>query len=418
MEVVKVSEGEVFLSAVMIVKNEERHLERCLSSIVNIVDEIVIVDTGSTDKSIKIAESFGARIFHHPWENDFSLHRNQSLKYARGKWVFVIDADEEVILKPETEKNTLKKWLKNKIPKDYDAVALLLKDVQKNIDIMTMNTARIFRKGKVRYEGIVHNKPMLVNNKHGERSIFCSYFHLNHYGYDLTPEQKKVKRQRTEGLLFARLKKDPKDYECYFYLAQIYAEAGEKKEAASAGEKYLENKNSPNMKAFNESIYFTLVHIYMKMGNMDRVKYWLNEGLKIIPDDLDLNLSLVEYGVWSKRIEIIQIAATKFHAIYQHQRNNPAFGGRRFQYASSEEAHAYCMFHLCRTQIQLGMKVLGELYTKILPNTPDEFRNGMTKDLEAQLKNVGFHPQFIKKEDTVSSIGVRQKRKLNFGGVV
>jgi glycosyltransferase involved in cell wall biosynthesis len=80
----------------MIVKNEEACLERCLKSVCDHVDEIIIVDTGSTDGTVEIAKSYGARIYHHPWENDFSKHRNQSLSYATGGWIFQLDADEEL----------------------------------------------------------------------------------------------------------------------------------------------------------------------------------------------------------------------------------------------------------------------------------------------------------------------------------
>lgn len=81
----------------MIVKDEEQQLGRCLKSAISFVDEIIIVDTGSTDQTCEIATSYGARIYHHPWEGNFSKHRNQSLEYARGRWIFQLDADEELV---------------------------------------------------------------------------------------------------------------------------------------------------------------------------------------------------------------------------------------------------------------------------------------------------------------------------------
>ena len=85
------------VSACMIVRNEEAHLARCLQSIAGLVDDIVIVDTGSTDSTVEIARSFGAQVSFEGWCDDFSHHRNQSLDRASGKWLFVIDADEEVV---------------------------------------------------------------------------------------------------------------------------------------------------------------------------------------------------------------------------------------------------------------------------------------------------------------------------------
>jgi glycosyltransferase involved in cell wall biosynthesis len=80
----------------MIVRNEERHLASCLASLEGVVDEIVVVDTGSTDDSVDIANGHGARVFHHLWADDFSTPRNVSLDHARGRWLLLIDADERL----------------------------------------------------------------------------------------------------------------------------------------------------------------------------------------------------------------------------------------------------------------------------------------------------------------------------------
>ena len=84
------------ISLCMITRNEEEFLSKCLTSVKELVHEIIIVDTGSTDRTIEIAESFGARIYQHAWEDDFSKHRNQSTSYATGDWILIIDADEVI----------------------------------------------------------------------------------------------------------------------------------------------------------------------------------------------------------------------------------------------------------------------------------------------------------------------------------
>ena len=80
----------------MIVRNEGWILSRCLASVRALVDEIIVVDTGSTDQTVEIAESFGARVYHATWENDFSKARNISLQHATKDWILVLDADEEI----------------------------------------------------------------------------------------------------------------------------------------------------------------------------------------------------------------------------------------------------------------------------------------------------------------------------------
>ncbi|MEQ8536303.1 MAG: tetratricopeptide repeat protein [Coleofasciculus sp. D1-CHI-01] len=87
------------LSLCMIVKNEEASLPQVLESVQPVVDEMVILDTGSSDRTIDIATDYGARVYHFQWCNDFSAARNDALRYVRGKWVLVLDADE--VLTPE-----------------------------------------------------------------------------------------------------------------------------------------------------------------------------------------------------------------------------------------------------------------------------------------------------------------------------
>ena len=84
------------LSLSMIVKNEEKFLEDCLRSVEGVVDEMVIVDTGSTDRSRDIAERFGARVFSWAWSGDFSAARNECLRHVSGDWVLYMDADERL----------------------------------------------------------------------------------------------------------------------------------------------------------------------------------------------------------------------------------------------------------------------------------------------------------------------------------
>lgn len=84
------------LSVCIITKNEESNIGRCLSSIRRIANQIIVVDTGSIDKTKTIAASYGAEVYEHVWNNDFSKARNKSLEYARGDWVLFLDADEEL----------------------------------------------------------------------------------------------------------------------------------------------------------------------------------------------------------------------------------------------------------------------------------------------------------------------------------
>src|SRR5687767_11282614 len=86
-----------FLSLSMIVKNEEAALDACLRSARALCDELVVVDTGSTDRTVEIAERHGARVLHFAWCDDFAAARNFALDHTNGEWVLHLDADETAI---------------------------------------------------------------------------------------------------------------------------------------------------------------------------------------------------------------------------------------------------------------------------------------------------------------------------------
>lgn len=84
------------INLVMIVKNEERSLKRCLEAVKPLVDRMIVVDTGSYDRTREIAEKMGAEVYDFVWNNDFSAARNFALEQSDGDWNLVLDADEYV----------------------------------------------------------------------------------------------------------------------------------------------------------------------------------------------------------------------------------------------------------------------------------------------------------------------------------
>src|SRR3989344_2193313 len=99
------------ISLCMITKNEEKYLGQCLDSVKELVDEIIILDSGSTDKTKEIAKKFKAKMLDFKWNDDFSEARNESLKHATKDWILVLDAD-EIIEKDDLEK--IKEIVKDK----------------------------------------------------------------------------------------------------------------------------------------------------------------------------------------------------------------------------------------------------------------------------------------------------------------
>lgn len=202
------------ISVCMMVKNEEEFLPRCLSSIKSLADEIIVVDTGSTDKTIGIAERFGCRVHKFPWSGDFSAARNESLKYAQCDWVFIIDADEE-LAPGETDKV---RFFINRPDAELLSISVYNKSLETGVVSSFLPSIRLFRRSlNLRYFGIVHNRLHLPDGA----SVARSDVSLFHYGYDLSPEKLSQKIARSRALLEQQLEQTPDDIYANFNLAQL-----------------------------------------------------------------------------------------------------------------------------------------------------------------------------------------------------
>ncbi|MGB9591810.1 MAG: glycosyltransferase family 2 protein, partial [Candidatus Kryptoniota bacterium] len=87
---------DIVISVCMIARDEEEYISKSIASVRKYVDEIILLDTGSKDRTTEIARSSGAKVFNANWEGNFAAARNESIRHAKGKWIFVLDADEEL----------------------------------------------------------------------------------------------------------------------------------------------------------------------------------------------------------------------------------------------------------------------------------------------------------------------------------
>lgn len=148
------------ISLVMIVKNEERSLEECLRRAIPLVDEIVIADTGSTDRTKAIAQAMGARIYDYGWTDDFSAARNFALDHSTGEWNLVLDGDE--YLRPCT-RTLFEQAVMRNVQRFGDRWmgAVTRFDVYPDGEEESMSVTSIPRllPAGVRYTGIIHEQP-------------------------------------------------------------------------------------------------------------------------------------------------------------------------------------------------------------------------------------------------------------------
>lgn len=212
----------MILSIAMIVRDEEKYLEKTLSALKplmsKIESELIIVDTGSVDKTVEIARKYTDKVYFKSWTGNFAEMRNESIKYATGEWILILDADEELI-----EFDKFIDFINSEKSKTYKTGVVKLRNfVNEDLrDIIESPMPRLFKNEKdFKYECRIHEQPLFkkpVYNPLGGIMVF------NHYGYiyeDESIRQKKMKRN--EELLIEELKENPNDPYMNYQLGQNY----------------------------------------------------------------------------------------------------------------------------------------------------------------------------------------------------
>ncbi|HAJ27396.1 MAG TPA: hypothetical protein DCG53_09175 [Syntrophus sp. (in: bacteria)] len=323
------------ISLCMIVKNEEACLGRCLESVCNYVDEIIIVDTGSTDGTVGIAESYGARIYHHPWEKDFSKHRNQSLSYAKGKWILQLDADEELFA---GDGPRLRKIIRQDKADFYHC---RFHDINKDSSIHgVFYLVRLFRNGMgMTYARKVHNQ-LLTSGREAYSDI-----RVKHYGYDLSPEAMEAKHLRTTTLLKEMLAADPEDAYCLYQLATSYSMHREPEKVIEYGEKVLELRRH---KCMNNDYFLTAFHTiaqaYYALNRLEEVERLCREALAIYPNHLDVYHLLASIYFEKQDYEESRKMCLSFLEVHETLKRNPSLMG-----------NTYCHSFTLRHKIYFGL---------------------------------------------------------------
>jgi glycosyltransferase involved in cell wall biosynthesis len=215
------------ISAAMIVRDEEALLPDCLRSIGDEVDEIVITDTGSSDRTCDIASAFGARVLSRPWDDDFAAARNHSLNAATGDWILYIDADErlEVVKRGE---------LKQVVTTNPGSAAILVQ-FQPRAGFTTYLEARLFRRDpRIRFSGRIHERiwPQVeVLCAEENLSVARCTTRLTHIGYDGDLSHK---YRRNLPLLERAVIEGPERVYCWWHLGDTLAALGRRTEAETA----------------------------------------------------------------------------------------------------------------------------------------------------------------------------------------
>lgn len=245
------------ITALLIVKNEEEHLPRCLGALSGKIDEIVVVDTGSNDRTKEIAAEHGAVIADLEWKDDFAAARNFALEHATGDWILDLGADEEVtseaiaILREITNKHSS---LEN--TDKHPFYTMLINDTHSG---STTKMIRFWRAHPdIRFFGAVHERPRLVEGSKLVISVEDSSAMILHYGYHekSTPE----KSERNIRILKKALENEPDNGEYHYLLALEYQTLGEDEAAIECYVKALNSPKEPPPALAYRNLMVLLMH--------------------------------------------------------------------------------------------------------------------------------------------------------------
>jgi glycosyltransferase involved in cell wall biosynthesis len=270
----------------MIVKDEERFLEGCIESVKEIVDEIVIVDTGSKDRTKEIAKKFDANVFDFEWKEDFSAARNFSIDKATSNWVLVLDADEllddkgkkEILKLVNNRQHCLKDVIGFKMdqrtyrPKDgvEPARTTDAKEISRVYDSFeSSKTVRLFKNHpKIRYRNRVHELvEQPIRDAKGE--IVDTGIVVHHFSMMRGKRQQEKARMYTD-LIWKQLQQQPENPRYNHQAALAFIAAGRKDLAM----KYLTRtlKFDPDYKG----ILADMAKLYLEAGQTEKAIRFFN----------------------------------------------------------------------------------------------------------------------------------------------
>ncbi len=282
----KLNQNKVLFSLCMIVRNEEKMLRDCLESVSGLVDEIILVDTGSEDKTIEIAKEFGAEIFNFPWLDDFAAARNESLKHARGEWILYLDADERI-----SPLNIEK--LRKALSEADEKLGALLCTIESlhyidedNQELHRGAYPRLFRNlgyPKIKFTGRVHEQ-ISPSIRDAGLGMLGSDIVIIHEGYNTTKDVMESKIKRNYKLLLDHIQEEPTNGYAWYQLGQTLAQMRLKEKAEESILFAIECGD------LSDSVYASAANSLSKMSgsrrDFEKALFWSEESLKKAPEQV------------------------------------------------------------------------------------------------------------------------------------
>jgi tetratricopeptide (TPR) repeat protein len=269
------------ISLTMIVKNEAATLGRCLASVRDLVDEIIVVDTGSSDNTKDIARQYDAGIFDLPWPDSFAAARNESIRHASGQWLLWLDADEYF---DDAQRSKLRQLISG-LSDESAAYVMRQRSAAANGSATLVGQVRLFRNHpEIRWDYRVHEQ-ILPSLKRAGHAVRNTAIVLEHSGY-VDPALRHQKLDRNLRLLNLDLAERPNDPFTLFNLGWSFADSGRIPEAIPLLQRSLQH--SHNADSITPKLYSLLSQCHRRLGQYDQAWAVCQAGNARCPDDAEL----------------------------------------------------------------------------------------------------------------------------------
>lgn len=228
------------VSQCMIVKNEEKNIRQALSWGKEMMWEQIVVDTGSSDRTVAIAEELGAKVFTYEWTDNFAAAKNYAISQAKGDWIALLDADEYMT---QEDVRKIQKVLPELEEKRFDALSTGIQNLNDEGQVFSSGTQiRFFRNDPdIRYRRRIHEQLESVSGRKLRIGDATSELSIFHTGYQKKALEGKEKNGRNRKLLLAELEESPDDYEIMGYMGDDFLADGEKETAEAWYRRSIQN---------------------------------------------------------------------------------------------------------------------------------------------------------------------------------
>jgi glycosyltransferase involved in cell wall biosynthesis/Tfp pilus assembly protein PilF len=361
------------VSLCMIVRDSSRTLEAALESIKPWVDEIIVVDTGSTDNSRQIALRYSASVFEVPWCDDFSSARNASLERATGDWLFWMDSDDTISIENGRKLRALADKDLASAPTAY-VMQVHCPGPQGSADVTIVDHVKMFQNDRaLRFEGRIHEQ-ILPAIRRNNGNVEWTDVYVTHSGVEHSAAAKKRKQQRDLRLLQMELAERPGHSFVLFNLGMTHADM----EQWHTAVEYL--KRSLQVSSACEShvrkAYALLVECLLQLNLDEEATQFLNQGLNLFFDDPELNF---RRGILEHRAKNYDCAVAAFHAALAN-RGEHSFSSRDHGITGYKARH-----NLATLYRELGQLDHSELQLRLALTEQPTYRDGWRRLAETLL---------------------------------